>query len=412
MSQGTKLTTVVHDTDIHGLSCGINAYYTLRRQGIAVSVFSHFSTNPQEPSTTPTGLAQYVESLGTTDLIILDIPIDIRNPKRYIDALVSHAQFKGRVLWLDHHGHSQWIDILNKQGVTAIVYGSSYDLALAVPRMYAIADSFVEKWALIGSVADFDTSIADKVSPELEEMVCDILDQAWKQRRDQLLSALGLTPRPELGNVGQFTVQIVEKGIEPEKVIEVARTLVSPLRLPQYNTIGDVVYTTELPAMGLAWKTAWKLCLVTGSKVAVVPTFNPRTQQYAVIIARYWRVDETISKVIESFIATKFAGRQIVGHVGARSIALMSQSEIQNVPMWARELAEELERTVYTPKTVHLVSDRYVASALERDFKMILQKLTEILETQKKMYEEYLELKRRQVQLLEQATERERTRYD
>ena len=397
-----RRTTIVHGTDIHGVSCGINAFYTLRRQGLPTNIYSHF--DPRGVSTTPASLAQVIENLGMTDLVVLDIPVDIRNPKRYVDALIGHAQYKGRVFWADHHGHSQWVDVLNRSGVTAIIFGSSFDLAMAIPRMYATTDSFTEKWALVGAIADFDASIADKVSPELEMDIADILDQAFKARRDQLMQVLGIAPRPEYGNIGAFSAGVVERGIEPEQVIEVAKTLVQPLTLPQYETVGPVVYTTTLPAQGLAWKTAWKLCLATNSKVAVVPTQT--SSGYAVIFAAYWRAEDVIRNVVDRWLERKFGGRQIIGHPGAKSVLLVSQAEIQNIPAWARELAEEIDREVYVPRVTTLVNDALVARALASDMRTILAKLTEILEAQKTMYREYLELKKRQVELLERVGER------
>jgi len=413
MASTLRKVYVIHDTDLHGGSCGINAYYALRNAGIDADVYSHFSTNPNEPSTTPVGLAQFIENLGNIDLIILDIPIDVRNPKRYVDALVSHAKYKGRVVWLDHHGHSQWVDELNRNGVFAAVFGTSYDLALAVPRMFAKTDSFTEKWALIGAVGDFDESIANRVSTDLEIDVAEYLDQAWKFHREQLAQRLGIPLRLYKGNVGFLTAGIAELQIEPEQVIEVAKQLVSPLVLPRYEIVGDVVYTTELPAQGLAWKTAWKLCAVTGAKVAIVPTYNPRTNQYAIIIAKNWRHPE-VTDVIEQYIQRRFSGRQIVGHPGARSISMMSLDEAKTlIPQVARELNEEISRTLYVPRAARLISDRYVAEAVHSDFQAIMRTLAEILNEMRRMYSEYLELKKRQVELLEKISgRREEASYD
>jgi len=410
LSWETRPITVIHDTDIHGATCGINAIYALVQSKYApsqITVYSHFSTTPSEPTTTPSGLVQVLQSLGRTDLIVLDIPVDIRNPRAYVEALITHAQYRGKVFWADHHGHSEWVSALNKCGVTAVVVGSSYDLSMLFPRMYDVVDSFVEGWSIIGAIADFDPTIAPKVPTDLEEDVCDILDQTWKVKREQLMRLLGISSAPHLGNIGQITWDIALRRIEPEKVIEAAKQLSQPLQLPQYGTIGDVVYTTQLPPPGLAWKTAWKLCLVTGCKAAVVPAFNPRLNQYTVIIARYWRTSEEIAQVIENYVQRRFAGRQIVGHPGARSVALFSQNELQMIPEIARELAEELERQVYTPRTVRLINERVVAEALHKDFTELLRAIKELLRQQTEMYREYLDLKRRQVELLEQLRQRE-----
>jgi len=342
-SSGRK-TIVIHDTDVHGFSCGVTALYALMKSGVSSDAFSNFSTKPGELATNPWGLANVVRNLGVADLVILDIPVDDRDPKSYVDALISHARYKGRVLWADHHGHSSWVDELNKNGVTAIVVGSSFELALLIPRMYGKVDGFVEKWALVGAIADFDTSIASKVPTELEIDVAEYLDPVMKFKRDALADALGIgsiyrSLVPSKGNVGALSYLIAEHGIEVARVIEIAKRLGSPIPLPRYEIVGDVVYTTELPPQGLSWKVAWKLCAVTGAKVAIVPAFNPRTNQYAVIIAKNWRHPE-VTEAIERYVNTRFAGRQIVGHPGARSISMMSLDEVKQViPQIARELS-------------------------------------------------------------------------
>jgi len=412
---------VIHDTDVHGTSCGINALYALQRSGIEAEVYSHFSTSPSEPATTPQAVASVIENLGNVDIIMLDIPVDIRNPKRYVDALVGHAQFKGRVLWADHHGHSQWVDVLNRNGVTAIVVGSSYELSMLVPRMYGKVDSFTEKWALVGAVADFDETVRDRVPVSLEIDVAEFLDQAMKFRREQLADALGIgyEYRQYLatrGNVGALSYAIAQRGIEPEQVIAVAKTLVSPIQLPPYSVVGDVVFTVELPAQGLAWKTAWKLCAVTGAKVAIVPSYNPRTNQYAIIVAKSWRHPE-VTDIVEQYVQRRFAGRQIVGHPGARSIAMMSLDEARStIPQVARELAEAIASRIYTPQTVRLLSESSVARALHEDFRRVDQQYSEIMQLLRRIAEALergASAKEQQVQLLKDLYERDsRTRYD
>jgi len=142
---------------------------------------------------------------------------------------------------------------------------------------------------------------------------------------------------------------------------------------------------------------------VSGAKVAVVPTFVPQRNQYSAIFATYWRESDEVRQVVDVFINATFVGRQVVGHSGAKSVALLSEQEVQNIPTWARQLDEALSQRIYTPKVTTFIPDSMVARALSQDFGAILQRLTEILETQRRMYQEYLELKRRQVQLLEQT---------
>ena len=402
----SRAIVVIHDTDLHGLSCGVNALYSLG----SATPFSHFDPR-SDMRTTPDNLANVIQKFGNVDLYILDIPIDVRNPKAYIDALISHT-FKGRVIWMDHHGHSQWVDVLNRSGVIAVVYGSSYDLSMALPRMYNRVDKFTEEWALLGALADFDSSIATKVSREFEEIVCDIVDSVYKQQRSQLMQILGIREEVQFGNIGSLAKGIVEKGVEVSQFIEACKQIGKPIQVPQYNVLNNVVYTTQLPQVGLSWKTAWKLCCITGSKVAIVPAYNPARNEYSIIIATYWRESDEVRQIVEDFIRSKFSARTTVGHFGAKSIVLFSQSEIETIPQIAKELDELIQQRAYTPRVARLISDEYVAKAIVDDFKAILRRLTELIETQQKMYQEYLELKRRQVELLEKASEEEKRRYD
>jgi len=70
----------------------------------------------------------------------------------------------------------------------------------------------------------------------------------------------------------------------------------------------------------------------------------------------------------------------------------------------ATQLADRIfnELELLTPRTTHLINERAVANAVRADFATILTKLTQILENQTKMYQEYLELKKQQVELLRQ----------
>ena len=400
-----KSTIIIHDTDLHGLTCGITALYALE----GAIPLSHFDPR-SELRTTPDNLANVIQNLGNADLYVLDIPIDVRNPKAYIDALIAHVQFKGRVVWMDHHGHSQWVDVLNRNGVFAVVFGTSYDLTMALPRMFSRVDSFVEGWAIIGALADFDPSIAPRVSRDLEEVVCDIVDSVYKQQRQQLMQVLNINEIPQYGNIGSISYGIATRRIEASQFIEACKSIGRPIPLPRtYGTLTNVVYTTEIPQSGLAWKTAWKLCLTTGCKVAMVPTYIPQRNQYSLIIATYWREDDRVRQAVEEFITMKFPGRQVVGHFGARSILLMAQNELEMIPQWARELDELISQRCYTPRTARLISDEYVARAIHEDYNRIVQ----LLERIAKALEAGAEAKQRQVELLKELYEKDqRTRYD
>jgi hypothetical protein len=138
--------------------------------------------------------------------------------------------------------------------------------------------------------------------------------------------------------------------------------------------------------------------------VAINQTLDRQTNQQVPIvqIIRYWLSQRpsprpTLAPVL---------GRQTIGHDDAFSVRALDYND-------ARSLAEQLfnQLEALTPRVTHLINDSNVAEAVRADFNTILQTLTRILEQQNKMYQEYLELKRQQVELLRRTTDT-RTRAD
>jgi hypothetical protein len=132
--------------------------------------------------------------------------------------------------------------------------------------------------------------------------------------------------------------------------------------------------------------------------VAISQALDRQTNQYVPVvqIIRYWLSQRPSPRPQLQPVL----GRTTIGHDDAFSLRALDIND-------ARTLAERLfnELELLTPRTMHLINESRVAEAVRQDFNMILQRLTQILELQTKMYNEYLELKRRQVQLLEQATQ-------
>jgi len=92
--------------------------------------------------------------------------------------------------------------------------------------------------------------------------------------------------------------------------------------------------------------------------------------------------------------------RNVIGHPAAPSVAATSEAEAQEMAIqWARALADAVAKSA-APTVATLISETRVGEMLAE----ILQRLEQILESQRQMYQEYLELKRRQVQLLERAS--------
>jgi hypothetical protein len=138
--------------------------------------------------------------------------------------------------------------------------------------------------------------------------------------------------------------------------------------------------------------------------VAVNQTLDRQTNQQVPIvqIIKYWLSQRPSPRPTLQPIL----GRTTVGHDDAFSIRAMDLND-------ARQLADQLFNYLeaLTPRVTHLINDANVAEAVRADFNTILQTLVRILEQQSKMYQEYLELKRQQVELLRRTTDT-RTRAD
>jgi hypothetical protein len=173
------------------------------------------------------------------------------------------------------------------------------------------------------------------------------------------------------------------------------------------NTI--LVDLTKIPAQqvaGWSWKVMEQVALQhrVDYVIAIAESYDRQTNAYVptVLTIKYWLSQRpsprpTLAPVL---------GRTTIGHDDAFSIRALDASD-------ARSLAERIfnELELLSPRTTHLINETRVAEAVRADFATILSKLAQILESQNRMYQEYLELKRQQVELLKQLQDR-RARAD
>jgi len=406
--------SIIYDTDIHGGLSGLIAIKALRAAGEEIlRHYSHFERvsrgqQPTHPVTNPLFLAQSLPQIimaGRTNLILLDIPVNVMAPIDFINTIANYKVRDKRVIYIDHHEHSEsYTRELFNRGIETIITGTSYDMSLVIPRIFGINKELkeLEEWALIASLADFDVSIASKVDNNLERLVLEYLDSWWKNGWQQTIQV-----NPTFGSVGSIVNWILENGFTPRGFLEFVRRNSSEIPIPEHRTVGEITYITGEAAPGQAWKTTWKLNLLNGTKVAVSWAETPRG--ITVITAAYWKNPE-IFGIVDEVVEEVSRGRPVVGHSGAKSILVSSKEEAD---MLAREviqkLNEKIQSSFYTPKTVQLINEQRVANALHSDFTQIMRLLAQILQQQQEMYKEYLELKRKQVRLLEET---QRHEYD
>ncbi len=404
-------TLILTHFDAHGVAFGAARYRVLRQRGEDVEVISKF------PETGPRGLSDgslktLVDNANVAPqrIEIIDIPIDVRNPDAAIKTLADLVMI-APVYYYDHHETDvPFIPRLHRHGIFASIFGDNVAMAAALELL---SDNVAKELAIVGMVADRDKSVL-KLTPRSEV----------EQRYLPIANRLDVVVRqPRIVNAttqGDVAKLLADRG--PEAIpatIEYPPEQLAKELLEQGKVVGEgsitiLVDWSDQSFQHSMWtpKTLEQLLLLHGKyvAVAVTPGYNPRTRQvegYDVRILRYWLASEDIpvpEEVAKELIREKAITGNVVGHADYVSIRFGSVNE-------ARRAAEIIYRRVegMQPSVTHLINERNVAEALKRDFLTILNELKEIHKTMMEMYHEYLELKRRQVELLERT---QRHEYD
>lgn len=401
-------TLIIAHFDAHGVAFAAARARVLRSRGEDVEIVSKF------PETGPQGLSsgslkQLVSDVAPQRIEIIDIPIDVRNPDTSVKTLADLAMV-APVYFYDHHEtDTPFIPRLHQHGIYASVFGDGVAMAAALELL---GENSARMLAIIGLVADRDSSVLKLVPREQVER--DLLPIA--NRLDMVVrnpQQLGF------GSLADFARELSEHGVGPIPGVgvpyppeQLARDLQS--KIVEEGTIAMLVDWSDQQPQQSMWtpKTLEQVLLLRQKHIAIAVCsgYNPRTRAiegYDVRVLRYWLappdtpVPETL---VKDLIAQRAITGNVVGHADYVSIRYPSLEQAMNV---ARTIYRRIEGL--QPRTVHLVNDAIVASAIRRDFQTILEKITELLETQRQMYQEYLELKRRQVELLERT---QRHEYD
>jgi len=337
---------VVYDTDIHGGVSGLLAVKSLVSSGFKVAHYSNFAQ--QAPATLPQWLPDtlpmLVQKHAPAGILTLDIPVDSRNPARFVDALSRYVDMGIRVLYVDHHDATQHHAALFKRGASVVLFPSSNLMSMYIPTILNAVNSEVKKFALIAATADYDEFVADEVSPQLEEDV-EQLDVAWKGKLRELEPVKRLAP--EYGNVGALVQYMIDVNASPEDLLMMGREYGKPVPDVKYEIVGDVVVGTEPAPQGLGWKVASKLARVAQAPVAVVIVPTPQ-QKHAVLVAAYWRAKSRYTAIVEQAVNETAAGRPVIGHPGARSI---EAADLDDANKLASRVVKKLNELISTAPT-------------------------------------------------------------
>jgi hypothetical protein len=189
----------------------------------------------------------------------------------------------------------------------------------------------------------------------------------------------------------------------PEGVLSEARTRADQIPTARAHTrVGPVVVAEgQLPPM---WgpKALEKLAFSAGAWYAVGWGVDERSKTPVVRAIIRWDVQARMAHLpLPGAVArTLWPTRNVIGHPAAPSVAATSETEAQEMALaWARALADAVTKSA-APAVTRFIPESNVAEILVE----VLQRLEQILEAQRQMYSEYLDLKRQQVELLRRTT--------
>ena len=372
-------TVVIGHFDVHGVCAAALAAKAFG----AVEVFANY------PATSPETLIQTLQNMYAAApqrlrIVVVDVPVNLKDPVSFVQGLENLA-VRHEVVYIDHHEttlpYLAWF-----QRVRAIFVGTSaLQMNMALYNMIPEKTDTDRLIALLGAIGDRDAEVVKQglLTADLQNLA-DGMDVIVRERDGALRAARALVQNPSAlldearAKAGQIPGAALGQRIGPVAVAAAA-----------------------LPAQ---WgpKSLERLAFQTGAWYATGWSYDERNRQWVVRAIIRWDVAARMSHLpLPSAVArTLWFTRNIIGHPAAPSVAATSETEAQEMALaWARALADAATKSA-APAVATLISETRVGEMLAE----ILQRLEQILEEQRKMYAEYLDLKRRQIQLLERAS--------
>jgi hypothetical protein len=317
-------------------------------------------------------------------IIIVDVPINLKDPVSFVQGLENLA-VRHEVVFIDHHESTlpylSWF-----QRVRAIFVGTSaLQMNFALYNMIADKTDTDRLIAILGAIGDRDAEAVKQgvLTADLQNLA-DGMDVIVRERDGALRAARALVQNPSAlldearAKAGQIPSASLGQRIGPA-----------------------VVAATALPAQ---WgpKSLERLAFQTGAWYAIGWSYDERNRQWVVRAIIRWDVQARMPQLpLPGAIARQiWSTRNIIGHPAAPSVAAVTETEAQEMAIaWARALADAATKSA-APRVTTLISESAVGEILVE----VLQRLEQVLEEQKKMYSEYLDLKRQQVELLRRTT--------
>ena len=372
-------TVVVGHFDTHGVC----AAYLAAKAFNAVDVFANY------PATSPETLIQTLQNMYAAApqrlrIVVVDIPINLKDPVSFVQGLENLA-VRHEVVFIDHHEttlpYLAWF-----QRVRAIFVGTSaLQMNMALYNMIPEKTDTDRLIAILGAVGDRDAEVVKQglLTADLQNLA-DGMDVIVRERDGALRAARVLVQNPSA-------------------LLDEARAKAG--QIPS-ATLGQRIGSVAVAAAALPaqWgpKSLERLAFQTGAWYAAGWSYDERNRQWVVRAIIRWDVAARMSHLpLPGNIARQiWSTRNIIGHPAAPSVAATTEEEARFMAeQWARALADAATKSA-SPAVASLISESKVGEMLAE----VLQRLEQILESQRQMYQEYLELKRRQVQLLERTS--------
>ena len=399
MSQNQKKTVVVGHFDTHG----VVAAYLASKAYNAVEVFANYpQTSPEALVTTLQNL--YAVARERLSIVIVDVPIDLKNPVGFINGLEQLSALHDITL-IDHHDTS--LRFTNQFRNVKFVYVGPAALTLDMMLLSQIqnASDADRLLAVAGAVGDRDPEVIRQALFNTEiQAIADGLDVMVREK-----------------DGAQRTLRALIQ--DPRSVIEQAKARAAEIPTAQLREKVGVVCLADglLPE---AWgpKSLEKMAFQHNCWYAVGVSRDPRTNQYVARAIIRWDVVARYSNLpMPRDVMTRlYPTRSVIGHPAAPTIAAATEEEARDMAYRiTRALADETSRFA-SPSTLRFINEYEVGRILTDvllKIEQAIEKIDRVLENQTRMYSEYLDLKRRQVQLLEQTTQQQQSqqrtvRYD
>jgi len=348
------------------------------------------------PDTSPENLPKllYAMNLFNAEVYVVDIAINLKDPMNYINTIKIIAD-NNNVTFIDHHeSNLKFLSILPRN-LRFLQFPTAGAMAKSVAEMFGITNDW--ELLLIGVIGDRDESVKELIDIESMDFnrlynLANVMDVLVRKSVPDTIKGLYLE------GLHYLEKQATVVDYPPYSIVN---QLVRDNKITKLDNILFADVTNLQPNMSQwLWKTFDEALRRFNADylVAVAKVLDRQINRLVdvVFVVRYWLSELQQPKALVSSI---IGNRRVIGHDTAFSISATSEED-------AKKLAQDVISALQSSYSVtaSYIPASTVAKAIQHDFRAILEKQTEILQTlkdildeQRKNYEKYLELKERQV---------------